>query len=78
MANFKFDLNTAGVGELLKSPEMQGVLNGYGSSALSRLGDGYEAETFVGFDRAHVIIKATTAEAKRENLENNSLLKAVK
>lgn len=78
MAKFKFELDKAGVGQLLKGAEMQGVLNGYASSALSRLGDGYDTETFVGFDRAHVIVKAVTTEARRENSENNTLLKAVR
>lgn len=78
MGKFKFELDKAGVGQLLKGAEMQGVLNGYASASLSRLGDGYETETFVGFDRAHAIIKAVTPEARKENSENNTLLKAVK
>lgn len=78
MAKVRFKLNYAGVGKLLKSSEMQSVLNGYTSAALGRVGDGYEAETFVGFDRAHAIVKAATPEARRENSENNTLLKAVR
>lgn len=78
MAKVKFKLNYAGVGKLLKSSEMQTVLNGYASKALGRLGDGYETKTFVGFDRAHAIVKAETPEARRENSENNTLLKAVR
>lgn len=77
MAKLKFELNTAGVGELLKSAEMQNVLNGYASAAASRLGAGYETETFVGFDRAHVIVKAASPEAIKENSENNTILKEV-
>ena len=78
MAKVKFKLNRAGVGQLLKSAEMQNVLNSYASASLSRLGEGYETETFVGFDRAHAIVKAATPEARRENSENNTLLKAVR
>lgn len=78
MAKFKFELDKAGVGQLLKGAEIQGVLKGYASASLSRLGEGYETETFVGFDRAHAIIKAVTPEARKENSENNTLLKAVR
>ncbi len=78
MAKMKFKLNRAGVGQLLKGQEMQNILNSYAYASLSRLGDGYEADTFVGFDRAHAIVKAVTTEARRENSENNTLLKAVR
>ncbi len=78
MAKVKFKLNRAGVGQLLKSQEMQNVLNGYASAALGRLGDGYEADSFVGFDRAHATVRAVTPEARKENSENNTLLKAVR
>lgn len=78
MAKVKFKLNYAGVGQLLKSREMQSVLNGYASSAMGRAGDGYEVETFIGFDRAHAIVKAATPGARRDNSENNTLLKAVR
>lgn len=78
MAKIKFKLNYAGVGQLLKSQEMQTVLNSYASDMASRSGAGYEAETFVGFDRAHAVVKTVTPEARRENSENNTLLKAVR
>lgn len=78
MARMLFKLNYEGVGQLLKSREMQNVLNAYASGMVSRAGSGYEAETFIGFDRAHVIVRAATPEAARENSENNTLLKAVR
>ena len=78
MAKMKFELNKAGVGQLLKSSEMQSVLNSYANAALGRLGEGYEVNSFVGFDRAHAIVAAVTEEARKDNSENNSLLKAVK
>ena len=78
MSKMRFELNKAGVGQLLKSADMQTVLNSFASASMSALGPGYETDTFVGFDRAHVIIKAVTREAKQDNLDNNSLLKAVR
>lgn len=78
MAKMKFKLNYAGVGQLLKGHEMQNVLNSYASGIASKAGSGYEIQSFIGFDRAHAIVKADTPEAKRENSENNTLLKAVR
>ena len=78
MSKLKFELDKAGVGQLLKSQEMQGVLNGYAAGIAARAGEGYEMDTFVGFDRAHAIVKPVTSEARQDNLENNTLLKAVR
>lgn len=44
---------------------------------LARLGDGYETETFKGRNRINVEVKAETFEARRENLRDNTILKAV-
>lgn len=74
----RFELDKAGVGKLLKSQDMQNVLNAHASAMLSGLGAGYETDSFVGFDRAHAVVKAVSREARRENSENNTLLKAVR
>lgn len=77
MAKVKFELNRAGVRELLKSSEMQSALNEYAQTALGRLGDGYEVSTHVGSNRANAEVAAVTYAAKSENLKDNSILKAV-
>jgi hypothetical protein len=78
MANkVKFELNRAGVRGLMKSNEMVSVLEGYGKNALSSLGDGYEIETFQGKTRANVEVKAVSFKARRENMSDNTILKAV-
>ena len=74
----KFELNRAGVAELMKSPEMQGVLNDYANNALARLGGGYEKSEHVGARRANVSISAETFKARRDNLKNNTILRALK
>jgi len=74
---FKFKLNKKGVGELLKSGEMQTILNQHAYRTQSKAGAGYEAESFVGFDRAHALVYAETPEAKQDNLDNNTLLKSL-
>lgn len=78
MGKVKFELNRAGVRELMKSNEMVSILEGYGSKALSSLGDGYEAETYQGSNRANVEVKAVTFKARRDNMKNNTILKAVR
>lgn len=78
MSKTTFKLNLAGVNKLMKSPEMQAVLNGAASRIASAAGDGYEVE------KAHPIsfvaiasVWADTRESYRDCLENNTLLKAV-
>lgn len=73
----RFQLNRSGVAELMKSAEMVSIMEEYGSKALSTLGDGYEMNTHIGRNRANVEIEAVTYKAKRDNLENNTILKAV-
>lgn len=75
----KFELNRAGVRELLKSSEMRTVLQGYGDAAISRLGEGYDAvpgDTSESV-RAKVKVMATTYKTRADNLKNNTILKAV-
>ena len=78
MSKMKFELNRQGVGELLKSKEMEQVLNGYAQEIASRAGEGYRAGSYQGSDRVKVNVWPETPEAWQDNLENNTLLKAVK
>ncbi len=76
MSNFKFELNPAGVAELMKSAEMQAVLISKASEVRNRAGDGYDVH--VGPSRANVSVRTETDEAIQDNLDNNTLLKAVR
>ena len=78
MSKIKFELNSAGVRELLKSAEMQSILDGYAQEAAVRAGEGYNAETHLGQKRAYANVYAETYEAKRDNMDNNTLLKSLK
>jgi len=69
----KFKLNYKGVGELLKSSEMQSVLASYANEIAATAGDGYDV--YVGKTRANVSV--VTEEAAQDNYENNTLLKAM-
>lgn len=77
MSKVKIELNNAGIRELLKSPEVMALCVESANQVRSRAGDGFEVESYTGFDRAHAVVFADTPEAKRDNLENNTLLKAV-
>mgnify|MGYP007092153529 FL=1 len=74
---FEFELNKAGVRELLLSNDMMKVCDKYANNAVSRLGDGYEASTYHGKNRVNASVIAVTDKARKENLETNSILKAV-
>lgn len=77
MAKVKFELNRNGVRELLRSPEMMAVCQGYANRALSSLGEGYEVSTMTGRNRVNAEVRAETFAARKENLENNTILKAL-
>lgn len=77
MAKVDFKLNLAGLNELMKSGAMQGILNAAAQKIAGSAGDGFAVES------AHPIsfvaiasVYAGTAKAKRDTLENNTLLKA--
>lgn len=78
MAKSKFKLNHAGVGQLLKSPEMQNVLEEKATAIKNRCGDGYGQDIYVGKSRANAMVFADSSAAKRDNAKNNTILKAVR
>ena len=73
----KVKLNSSGIRELMKGPEVTGELERIASAKMSILGDGYETSTYSGKTRANVSIRPVTEKARQDNLENNTLLKAV-
>lgn len=78
MAKMKFKLNYSGVGQLLKSAEMQNVLEEKATGISNRAGEGYKQDTYVGKTRANAMVYADSYAAKRDNMKNNTLLKAVR
>lgn len=70
-------LNSSGVRSLLRSSEMCDMIQKRANTALSLLGDGYSSSAYTGRNRVNVQISADSITAKRENLENNSLLKSL-
>ncbi len=78
MAKVRVELNSEGVRELLRSDEMKTVCEDYANSALSRLGQGYEVSSMTGKNRVNASVKAVSRKAKKENRENNTILKALR
>lgn len=77
MSNVKIKLNSAGIIELLKSPEISGAVNSAGSAILNNLGAGYTIDSRAGKKRHICRVAAESNEAKRDCYKNNTLLKAV-
>lgn len=72
-----FELNYEGVGQLLKSEEMKNICKSYADAAVRKLGDGYSVSTYTGTTRVNASVRAETFEARKENSQNNTILKAV-
>ena len=78
MAKMKFKLNRSGVAALMKSNQMQGVLEENSTGVRNRAGEGYKQDIYVGKTRANAMVYADTYQAKKDNMKNNTLLKAVR
>lgn len=78
MSNVKFVLNRAGVRELLRSDEMQAIVQEKANRIQKTCGPGYSVSTLKGRNRVNSSVSAETIRAKRSNLKHNTLIKAVK
>lgn len=72
----KFQLNYAGVGQLLKSEMVVGALIANADKVKNRAGSDYDVYRH-GRTRSNVSVRTTTDEAYQDNLQNNTLLKAL-
>ena len=57
---------------------MQNVLEEKATGIRNRAGEGYKQDTYVGKTRANAMVYADSYAAKRDNMKNNTLLKAVR
>lgn len=78
MAKFHVELNSEGVRELLKCPEIAATCQSHARSIASRAGAGYDVSVYTGKTRVNASVFTATEEAMRDNYKNNTLLKAVK
>lgn len=73
-----FKLNRKGVREMMRGPEMMDAVKQTTDEIRSRCGDGYFRSTRIGRNRALGMVYAGTYDAKLDNSENNTLLKALR
>lgn len=71
----KLELNSAGIQEILKGPEVQELLLEYANKIAANCGEGYETDLYIGATRANAGVIATSKEAIDDNFDNNTLLK---
>ena len=78
MSNMKFQLNPLGVSALLRSPEMQDILEEKGQGIVERAGEGCELTVSPGQKRANAKISTTDIKSMARNKKHNILLKAMR
>lgn len=77
MSDIRVELNHDGIREFLRSTEVSELVSSYAEAAAEQLGEGYAADESLQPTRAVASVYADTPEARKKNLENNSILKAV-
>ena len=77
MSKVKFELNYSGVGKLLKSDDMKAICEEHANMVQSRAGSGCEVTTYTGPTRVNASVHAVTKKARKDNAENNTLLKSL-
>ena len=73
----KFELNLPGLNELMKSAQMQAVLDEAGASVASAAGSDYASSPKTGHWIGFSNIYPNSARAAKENYEDNTLIKAI-
>lgn len=77
MSDFKFELNSDGVRELLKSQGIQEELKKHGQEVANRADGIWEAKSGVGSVRANVKVVTNDKDTFYKNLKTNTLIKAL-
>jgi hypothetical protein len=77
MSGPKIVLNKAGVRDMLRSPEMQAVLEERGGRIADAAGDGHRVEVEVGPNRARAAVITDTFEAVVSESKDKTLTRAI-
>lgn len=78
MAKVKFVLDRTGVGDLLKSAEMEKCIEDHVRRVKANCGSEYESSVQVGRNRIQGRVETATEHAFYSNLHNNTLLKGLR
>lgn len=76
-SQFRFELNKAGVRELLRE-DMKPIIEAKAREIADRCGDGYESDIYTGENRCNAMVWADTPEAIIDNEQNNTILGALR
>lgn len=77
MSKVTIELNHAGIDQLLKSQWAMDCCKEIAEEVASRAGEDYHVSTFTGKSRVNASVGPSTYEAYQDNMENNTLLKAI-
>lgn len=66
MAKNIFKVNRSGIAGLMKSPEMQVILEEKATAIQKRCGEGYNHDLHIGKNRANAMVFAETFQAKKK------------
>lgn len=75
---FVFELDSDGVKDLLKSPEMEKVIRDHVERVRSACGSEYESSVQLGKNRVQGRVETATEHAFFSNMNNNTLLKGLR
>lgn len=78
MSRVRFELNRKGVREFLQSEDMMTTAKKYAGDIKGRCGEGFETGSYVSFDRVHTTVYPATKEARKQNLDDNTILKSAR
>ena len=78
MAKVKFKLNLKGLNELMKSEEMQNILEEKGKQVANNAGKEYASRVHLASFVAIANVYPDSKDAAKDNYENNTLLKALR
>jgi len=78
MSKVRIELNDEGVQELLKNPAIVAECGAQATAIASACGDGYVTEPRTYRERHGYVVKPETKEAIKDNMDNNTLLKAAR
>lgn len=77
MGKVKFELNLAGLNQLMKSPEIQGALEAAGAAVAGAADGNYNTATHVMNYIAQTNVYPADRDSAIKNSKNNELLKAL-
>ena len=78
MAKVKFKLNLKGLNELMKSEEMQSILEEKGKRVANNAGKEYASRVHLASFVAIANVYPDSKDAAKDNYKNNTLLKALR